>query len=631
MKIYPGVLARSAIILLLLMTLTVAEAQTCTVNWTNLHQRIDGFGASSAWNGAWSSNQADLLFSTRLNVVYSDNLGSTYTNNGIGLSLLRNRIIYASSPSSNATVTADSISDMVMAQARGARIWSTPWTPAAGFKRVNDTYDSSTATGGGINGGSFQGGDATNQAYAWQLASYVAKLKNSIFSKIDLYAISIQNEPDAHVTSYDACQWTGTQVHDFVTNLYNAMQAQGVGSTKIMLPESQNWQDPRNLAGPTMTDPNAAADVGIIACHNYDGANGPANLTKNTYGKALWETEVSQLNGETSDITNGVYYAKRIYLFMTVAQANAWNYWWVIPSTSETGLMTVHSSPTKRMFAIGNYSRFVRPDYYRIDVTNSVTSTLISAYKNTNSGDFAIVAVNPGSADISQTFNLANFPAVSSVTPWITSSNLSLADQPAVSVVNSSFSYRLPALSVVTFVGKENANTPPSLTPISDQIMDAGQTLMVTNTASDPNVPPQNLTFTLLNNPAGAALAALDGTNAQLSWRAPVSAAGTTNPVTVQVTDNGTLLSTTNSFNVVVNPLSSQPKVVSLGNSGGQLTLVLDGPQGPDYTILTSTNLTDPLPSWQPILTTNSPEIPVSLTLPISPEDIRFYDIELGP
>ncbi len=27
-----------------------------------------------------------------------------------------------------------------------------------------------------------------------------------------------------------------------------------------------------------MGDPNVAADVDIIACHNYDGANGPAQL-----------------------------------------------------------------------------------------------------------------------------------------------------------------------------------------------------------------------------------------------------------------------------------------------------------------------------------------------------------------
>ncbi len=155
--------------------------------------------------------------------------------------------------------------DMVMAQARGARIWSTPWTPPAGFKSVNDIYDSSTATGGGINGGSFLGGDATNQAYAWQLANYVANLKTGPLAASISMPSPFKTSRMRHVTTYEACQWSSANIHNFVTNLYNALAAKGVGSTKIILPESQNWQDPHNLAGPAMTDSNVAADVGIIA------------------------------------------------------------------------------------------------------------------------------------------------------------------------------------------------------------------------------------------------------------------------------------------------------------------------------------------------------------------------------
>jgi hypothetical protein len=198
-------------------------------------------------------------------------------------------------------------------------------------------------------------------------------------------------------------------------------------------------------------------------------------------------------------------------------------------------------------------------------------------------------------------------------------------------VVNSSFSYLLPAYSVVTFAGRDNATTPPSLTAVSAQIMDAGQTLLVTNSATDPNVPPQSLTFSLLNGPADGSLTALDETDALFSWRAPVAGAGTTNPVTVAVSDTGTLLSATNSYNVIVNPLSSQPTLGSISASGGQVTLVLNGPQGPDYTVLTSTNVTDPLSSWQVLLTTNSPVTPVTLMIPITDDAVRFYSIQIGP
>src|ERR1039458_1969915 len=101
-----------------------------------------------------------------------------------------------------------------------------------------------------------------------------------------------------------------------------------------------------------MTDPTVAAEVAILADHNYDGANGPAVLTKTTYGKALWETEVSILSGSDSSITNGVYYAQRIFLFLTQAQVNAWHYWWLVSldSTGNEGLLDNNAALTKRLF-----------------------------------------------------------------------------------------------------------------------------------------------------------------------------------------------------------------------------------------------------------------------------------------
>jgi glucuronoarabinoxylan endo-1,4-beta-xylanase len=425
---------------------TLPITTNCVVDWNNLYQEIDGFGASSAWYGSWTTNEADVLFSTNLGVIYADYSGNHYTNNGAGLSLLRNRIAPATTPLASATPTTVETQIMQWAQARGARVWSTPWTPAAGFKSTNDIYDSSHATGGGLSGGSFLGGTATNLAYAGQLANYVASMKTTY--GVNLYAISIQNEPDANVNTYDACQWTNTMIHDFVTNLYNALVAKGVSSTKIMLPESQNWQDYQNLAGPAMNDPNVLKDVGILGDHNYDGPNGPSNLSKSNYGKTFWETEVSQGLDIDTAIDNGVYYAQRIYLFMTVAQVNAWHYWWLL-----SGLLDANAAPTKKLFTIGNYSRFVRPGDYRIDVANNNPLIYISAYRDTNSGNFAIVAVNPEPVAVTQIFNLTNFTAAS-VTPWITSSNLSLAYQAPVTVTNASFAYALPAMSVVTFAAR---------------------------------------------------------------------------------------------------------------------------------------------------------------------------------
>jgi len=602
-------------------------AQVCTVNWTNAYQRIDGFGASSAWQSTWTSTEANLFFSTNNGIVYTDKLSNTTTNNGIGLSLLRNHILYASSTSPTATPTTVETSIMLMAQTNGARVWSTPWTPAAGFKSVNDIYDSGVATADGIDGGSYlgSGNNITNLNYASQLANYVYSMSNT-YHITNIYAISIQNEPDADVTSYEACQWTGQQIHDFATNLYAALVAKGFGSTKIIIPESQNWTDPKGFASTVMSD-SASNTVGIIADHNYDGSTGPSNLSKNSYGKSLWETEVSLLSGSDGSITNGVYYGQRIYLFMTQAQANAYHYWWLMSgnSTGNQGLLDNNGSITKRFFVFGQYSRFVRPGYYRIGASNT-GNALISAYNNTNSGSFAIVAVNTNtSTAINQTFNLTNFTA-GSVTPWLTTSNLSLVSTNAVTVNNASFTYTLPALSVVTFVGQQQTNMPPTLAPIVNQTINAGVTLVITNAATDTNPPPQTLTFSLLSAPNNATLTPLNNTNAVFNWRPLVSQANTTNPITVKVADSASL-SATNSYTVTVNPLA-QPVVSSISVSGGQVSLVATGAVGPDYTLWASTNLTN----WQVLFTSNSPVTPVTLVdTNFNAHPVRFYRIQLGP
>ncbi len=194
------------------------QNSACTVDWNAVGQRIDGFGASSAWQGTWSQSEANLLFSTNNGLVYTNFVSVKSTNNGVGLSLLRNHIVYANTTSASATPTTAETGIMQMAQALGAKVWSTPWTPPTGFKNTNDDYGTIPITNA-VDGGSYlgSGNNITNVNYASQLANYVASMKNTY--GINLYAISVQNEPDAQVNTYEACQWTAAQIHDFVTNL----------------------------------------------------------------------------------------------------------------------------------------------------------------------------------------------------------------------------------------------------------------------------------------------------------------------------------------------------------------------------------------------------------------------------
>ena len=95
----------------------------------------------------------------------------------------------------------------------------------------------------------------------------------------------------------------------------------------------------------------------------------------------------------------------------------------------------------------------------------------------------------------------------------------------------------------------------------------------------------------------------------------------------MQVTDSGTPnLSATNNFTITVNPIV-QPVLGSVTLASGQVRLVINGTQGPDYTLLTSTNLVD----WQVLFTTNSPVMPLTLTDTNLDAATRFYRVQLGP
>ena len=170
-----------------------------------------------------------------------------------------------------------------------------------------------------------------------------------------------------------------------------------------------------------------------------------------------------------------------------------------------------------------------------------------------------------------------------------------------------------------------STNSPPTLAAISDVTIGAGVTLVITNLAADPEVPSQVLTFSLVEGPTNAMLDAAGGV---FTWRPQLTQAGSVNPVTVQVTDNGApSLSATRSFTVTVEPLA-RPWFGSVAWSGGQLNLQFSGDAGPDYAVQASSDLV----SWVTVfLQTNSPALPLAwtdLNADFYPQ--RFYRVIIG-
>lgn len=163
-----------------------------------------------------------------------------------------------------------------------------------------------------------------------------------------------------------------------------------------------------------------------------------------------------------------------------------------------------------------------------------------------------------------------------------------------------------------------------SFAAISNVTTSAGRTVTVTASATDPDQPPLPLSYSLLAAPAGAGI---NATNGVFTWRPSVTQAGTSNLITIQAANNGTPgLSASQNFTATVLPMNA-PGVGGVSLTNGQLQISVNGDFGPDYSISTSSNLTD----WITIFTTNQPAVPFMWADTNLNQPQLFYRVQVGP
>ena len=401
------------------------NAATVTVDWNVQHQAIEGFGASDAFvNVALSDALADLFFSA---------------DSGIGLSFLRMGI------ANDGTLNGGAFSDATKAAARGARVWAAAWTAPAAWKD-----NGTTNNGGHLCAAPAQGVCTASHYNDWatRLAGFATTLKQH--TSVDLYALSLQNEPD-FVATYDSMIVSDSEFVALVNSVAPKLAALAP-RPKLMVGEHANWALLWSMAGAIEANPSALSATDLYGTHQYYGAKAYQGLRP----KPLWQTEMSSFDAFDPSISNGVTVAKWIHDALTVGNVNVWHYWWLQNPYNEDnegliGHPADKTAPTKRLYSVGNYSKFVRPGWLRIDVAGSNPNLFTTAYRSPSNAGFAIVVVNDSGADLPFTANLVHAQAAS-VTPWVTSASLDLASQSPIAVSAGQFATTVP-FGVTTFVG----------------------------------------------------------------------------------------------------------------------------------------------------------------------------------
>lgn len=419
-----------------------ASAATVSVDIGTTYQTIRGYGSSSAWNsGSFSGSKA-----SNATILWADDTLDGHA----GLSMLRTRI----DPGGSFASEADP-----MTQAKKTNpnilIWSTEWSPPAKYKNNNNV------NGKGDNN-TFNNTAANSQGYADYLVNYVKTIKSTY--GVDLWAVSPQNEPDWN-TTYESCIWTGAKFLDFIKNYMGPSFKKAGLSTKILLGESLN--DNLSLVNATMADPEARAYISVIGGHLY-GA-GP-NTLPSSFGTDVehWETEYSWGSGTNPDnsmsaSTGGLQMASLVHKCMVKANMTAYHHWWTV-WTDNTGLIN-GTTPSKKLFVLGNYSKFVRPGYVRIAATEPpVSGVSVSAYYSSKDNRVVVVAINSSNSTVSQAFSVGSKFSVGKVTPWVTDPSNNLVRQNPISQTAGSFTYTLSAQSVTSFVVNGSGTT--SIAPV---------------------------------------------------------------------------------------------------------------------------------------------------------------------
>lgn len=197
-------------------------------------------------------------------------------------------------------------------------------------------------------------------AYAQHLNDFVTYMKNN---GVNLYAISIQNEPDYAETW---TWWTPAEVLNFMKNYAGSINC------RVIAPES--FQYLKNMSDPILNDSQALANMDILGAHLYGTQvnNFAYPLFKQKgAGKELWMTEVYYPNSNNNSANlwpEALEVAYHMHNALVEGDFQAYVWWYIRRQYSP---MNEDGSISKRGDSMAQFSKFVRPGYVRVDATKN--------------------------------------------------------------------------------------------------------------------------------------------------------------------------------------------------------------------------------------------------------------------
>jgi O-glycosyl hydrolase len=386
--------------------------QIFTLDVSKRYQTIRHFGASAAWwaqaVGTWPDAQVekalDLLFDRR---------------KGIGLDLIRYNI-------GGGKAEARLVDDWRSAESPIGLDGSLDWSRDAAAVHVvdravkrgasvilfcNSPPASMTVTGSPTgNTGACNLRPDKRADYAKFLADCVQSLRKG--RRWPLVAVSPVNEPQwdwPPSTGQEGSHWSPEDAKDVIEALVDEFARRRI-SVPISAIDSAEWSVASNAPylEAIWGDPRIRSALGHYAVHSYwsdlgERAELSAYIAEKYPGLELWQTEWTEMRGgRDAGMDSALILANTVHRDLVEGQVSSWQYWIAVSKYDfHDGLLYADPAaqtflPTKRLWALGNWSRFLRPGARRIEAAGPADAGLaVSAFRNPDRSVVAVI-INRG-------------------------------------------------------------------------------------------------------------------------------------------------------------------------------------------------------------------------------------------
>ncbi|MGY5052809.1 glycoside hydrolase [Streptomyces sp. 900105755] len=329
-------------------------------------------------------------------------------------------------------------------------------------------------------------------------ADYIADVTDHFARQgVGLDYISPFNEPD---NDFGSCGQEGMQVtvdqRDDIVRALGAEQRARHQKTSVIADESSRTTQFVSELPQWISQPGTAQYVSALAHHTYDnpGDGQLANVyeTSRSVGQKSWASEICCFGkGSTGwnqeydpSIDNALLMSRIIYKDFASAHDSAFQ-WWVAlasgygtdpyakndvgwndglvyydPDFAANGNQTLYF--TKRYYALGQYSKFVRPGSVAHNVTGAPDGVEVSAYDS--GGTWVVVVNNHNTTDTPLSLHFNNAAPVRARQAVRTSATEDWAGVAKPSVTAGTASATLAARSVTTYVFDQKGHDTSAVT-----------------------------------------------------------------------------------------------------------------------------------------------------------------------